>query len=403
MTSTETPDLAATYDAPNQRGPLPALVLSGVASLGAGAIHAAAIGAHSDQQSVVITFTLLATFQLAWGAAAVAVRQPRPWLLAIGVIGSGAAVVGWFATKTVGIGVIAGFESTEGVQLADGAAAALALLAGVLAARALVSHGLAARPKGDRLLPVLVVPVVALTFASMLAVGSHSHAGGHAHGDEFADGHSHESTAPALTAPFVAGVDVDLSGVPGVSAQQQVEAEAVVERTLDRLPQFEDISTLNAKGFYSIGDASTGSEHYINWANVNDDKVLDPDYPESLVISHDRGREKLVAAMFMLPEGSTLDDVPDIGGALVQWHVHSDLCLTDDPVAPRLAFSDLFVGTAGECTPPNSKRGNTPMVHVWIVDNPCGPFAALDGIGGGQVADGEEHQCTEEHAHVEGS
>lgn len=286
----------------------------------------------------------------------------------------------------------------------DGAADALALLAGVLAARALLTHGLTARPKGDRLLPVLAVPVIALTVASMLTVGSHSHAGGHdSHGDEVADGHSHGSAAPVLTTPFVAGADIDLSGVPGVSAQQQGEAEAVVERTLDRLPQFEDISTLNAKGFYSIGDASTGSEHYINWTNVNDDKVLDPDFPESLVISHDRGREKLVAAMFMLPEGSTLDDVPDIGGALVQWHVHSDLCLTDDPVAPRLAFTDLFVGTEGDCTPPNSKRGNTPMVHVWIVDNPCGPFAALDGIGGGQVADGEEHQCTEEHAHVEGS
>jgi hypothetical protein len=247
------------------------------------------------------------------------------------------------------------------------------------------------------------MPVVALTVVSMAAVGSHSHADGHAHGDEVAGGHSHESTAPVLTTPFVAGADVDLSGVPGVSEQQQSEAEAVVERTLDRLPQFEDISTLNAKGFYSIGDASTGSEHYINWTNVNDDKILDPDFPESLVISHDRGREKLVAAMFMLPEGSTLDDVPDVGGSLIQWHVHGDLCLTDDPVAPTLAFTDLFVGTEGECTPPNSKRGNTPMVHVWIVDNPCGPFAALDGIGGGQVADGEEHQCTEEHAHVEGT
>ena len=39
----------------------------------------------------------------------------------------------------------------------------------------------------------------------------------------------------------------------------------------------------------------------------------------------------------MLPSGYPLDDVPDWGGALMQWHVHGDLCFTDDPVAPQVA------------------------------------------------------------------
>jgi hypothetical protein len=37
------------------------------------------------------------------------------------------------------------------------------------------------------------------------------------------------------------------------------------------------------------------------------------------------------------------------------------------------------------------------MVHVWIVGNPCGPFAALEGVGGGQVAPGEPVNCDDAH------
>ena len=37
------------------------------------------------------------------------------------------------------------------------------------------------------------------------------------------------------------------------------------------------------------------------------------------------------------------------------------------------------------------------MIHVWIAPNECGPFAALDGIGAGQVAPGETVLC--DHVH----
>ena len=38
-----------------------------------------------------------------------------------------------------------------------------------------------------------------------------------------------------------------------------------------------------AAGFQSIGDGATGHEHYIQWDWIDDDVILDPDYPESLV------------------------------------------------------------------------------------------------------------------------
>jgi hypothetical protein len=37
------------------------------------------------------------------------------------------------------------------------------------------------------------------------------------------------------------------------------------------------------------------------------------------------------------------------------------------------------------------------MVHVWITPHPCGPFAALEGIGGGQIKAGETRLCDTAH------
>ena len=37
------------------------------------------------------------------------------------------------------------------------------------------------------------------------------------------------------------------------------------------------------------------------------------------------------------------------------------------------------------------------MIHVWITPTPCGPFAALEGVGAGTVLEGEERWC--DHAH----
>ena len=79
-------------------------------------------------------------------------------------------------------------------------------------------------------------------------------------------------------------------------------------------------------GFVSIGDGFLGHEHYLNAANMNDDKLLDPDYPESLVYDTSVTPKQLVAAMFMMNAGDTLADVPELGGKLTQWHVHDNLC-----------------------------------------------------------------------------
>ena len=51
----------------------------------------------------------------------------------------------------------------------------------------------------------------------------------------------------------------------------------------------------------------------------------------------------------------------------------------------------------GPGDPPLVDGTLAPMIHVWITPHECGPFAALDGIAGGQVPEGEEILC--DHAH----
>jgi hypothetical protein len=194
--------------------------------------------------------------------------------------------------------------------------------------------------------------------------------------------------------PYDPTKPVDLGGTPGVTAAEQKRAETLVRLTLADLPKYADMTTAERDGFRSIGDAVTGDEHLVQWSYVDDGHILDPTRPESLVYEIRNGKKTLAAAMYMMPFGSRFTDVPDVGGALTQWHVHSDLCLTDNPEQKVLA-GFTFGGRA--CPPGTTKAGNTPMLHVWIVPNRCGPFAALEGIGGGQIPPGQTRLCDTLH------
>ncbi len=223
---------------------------------------------------------------------------------------------------------------------------------------------------------------------------AHDHGGGGTDAAAATDHGDHEAAA-AETTPYDPAMPIDLSGVPGVTPQQQAFAENVVSNTVTQLGQWKDPAVAEAFGFRSIGDAITGHEHYINWNWINDTTYLDPDVPESLVYEpQPDGSKRLVSAMYMLPDDVKLEDVQDYGGALMQWHVHDNLCFTDDPVAPQVAG---LREPNGACAAPRVVRAQSPMIHVWIEPNECGPFAALEGVGAGSVPTGEERWC--DHAH----
>ena len=205
------------------------------------------------------------------------------------------------------------------------------------------------------------------------------------------------TTTPTTVKPFDATKPIDLSGTPGVTAAEQLRAETLLKNTMRDLPKYASPATAYAAGYRSIGDASTGDEHYVNWAYLDDGRILDSKYPESLVYEFPHGTPKLVAAMYILPLGSRFTDAPDVGGALTQWHVHNNLCLVDSPTDPLAKIISGLVAIDQEC-PAGSSKASVPMLHVWIVSNPCGPFAALEGIGAGQVPDGETRNCDTLHS-----
>ncbi len=209
------------------------------------------------------------------------------------------------------------------------------------------------------------------------------------------------NTGPPTTVyrprPYDPSKPIDLGGYPGVTPAEQARAEKLVRDTLRDLPKYADVNVAYADGYRSIGDALTGDEHYVKWAYANDGRILDTKHPESLVYEMRNGKKTLVAAMFSMPFGSRFTDVPDVGGPLTQWHVHNDLCLADSPRDPLQKVLSGATTINGPCPPGSSKAGAAPMLHVWIVPNKCGPFAALDGVGGGQIPPGQERLCDTIH------
>jgi hypothetical protein len=262
-----------------------------------------------------------------------------------------------------------------------------------------------------------VVPFAIVSISGMVSAanghvhgeGGHGQGGGnesnvagasHQHDDEAtaAEGHSdHTDTTQVVAKPFDPAQPIDLGGVDGVTPSQQAQAENLLAATLIDLPRWSDPAYADAQGWHSIHDSITGYEHFINRPLMEDGRVLDPDYPESLVYQVDRtsGKKELVAAMFMAEPGTNLDNVPAIGGKLLQWHIHNNLCFSPEE-QPRVAG---LTDAEGKCPAPLVKGPETPMVHVWITSHPCGPFAALEGIAGGQIKAGEERWCDTAHGH----
>ncbi len=206
------------------------------------------------------------------------------------------------------------------------------------------------------------------------------------------------TTRPTTTTlgpkPYDPSKPIDLGGTPGVTPAEQHRAETLLRETIVDLKKYKTPAEAYAAGYRSIGDGLTGDEHYIKWSLVDDGHILDPALPESLVYEMKDGQQQVAAAMYMLPFKSRFTDAPDVGGALTQWHIHSTLCLTDNPTDKTLAG---FAAVNGKCAPGSEKAGLMPMLHVWVEPNPCGPFAALEGIGAGEVPAGQTRLCDTAH------
>jgi hypothetical protein len=196
------------------------------------------------------------------------------------------------------------------------------------------------------------------------------------HGATPGCGHTHSTP----TGPVISLDD------PRVTPAQRAAAQQLIDATVAGMRRFTDVASVEAAGYRSIGDAGTGWEHFINSAYLNSSQVLDPDTVESVVFKVEPdGTRTLASAMYILPLGTTMADVPEIAGELTTWHDHQNLCWSVSGGLRVVGVTDAN----GRCA-----RGvfiaTPPMLHVWLIPNECGPFAGIDGSHGSGCV-GHEH------------
>jgi hypothetical protein len=163
-----------------------------------------------------------------------------------------------------------------------------------------------------------------------------------------------------------------------VTPEQRERAAALIEGTKTALAPYADVSVAEAAGYHWIGDGAEAGRyrHYLQPLFLLDPSILDPHEAESLVYRTEAdGSLTLVSAMYILPPGSTLADAPDVAGGFAPWHDHTDLCWAPDGTLSSTTDT-------GTCPDGSAPRATPPMLHVWIVDNPQGPFAGIDAHGG---------------------
>ena len=253
--------------------------LQGMASLGAGAIHAAAAGIHAEHPTLSRLFVAVAAAQILVGLATL-LRGGRAVAAATALV-NGGAVVAWIVTRMSGISWIDGLEQSEAPQFADTVCAVLGAVA--VGAAVVTLRGRAGRTmRATRTrLGVPAIGLGAVTVVAMMAGATHTHSAAagqdHSHA-EASDDHSATTTphthadAPGTTvahADDAAGEHdaapvaydpaepIDLSGVDGVTTAQQAFAENLVAVNVVRLPQWADPAVAEAAGFHSIGDGAT--------------------------------------------------------------------------------------------------------------------------------------------------
>jgi hypothetical protein len=161
-----------------------------------------------------------------------------------------------------------------------------------------------------------------------------------------------------------------LQATNAVPTQAQWDAANQLYRdTAAAIAPYQDWHAAWAAGYRPGGPASMPSTHWMNQANVDKGYVMDPHHPQGLVYANTHHGPVLLGAMFQMKHINQFG--PDPGGPITAWHQHENICLT-----PIEGFEISFMTPFANCPIGAVDFSASPMLHVWIVDNPKGgPFA----------------------------
>jgi hypothetical protein len=145
-------------------------------------------------------------------------------------------------------------------------------------------------------------------------------------------------------------------------------ANRLYAETKQAILPYEDWHRAWADGYRPGGSTSLPSTHWMNQRYVDAGYVMDPNRPQGLVYANTHHGPVLLGAMFQMKSLNTFG--PDPGGPLTAWHQHENICFT--PFGLEFSLMTPF----GTCTFGAIDVSASPMLHVWVVDNPKGgPFA----------------------------
>ncbi len=164
---------------------------------------------------------------------------------------------------------------------------------------------------------------------------------------------------------WISVIALDPPTLASGTAEQRAAADHLWEETQKATARYHSLANARADGYFAFNPFTDPLVHYVNPAYMQDGRILDPEHVESLVYENTLRGPVLVAAMYSLEDPNAAP--PDVGGQLTPWHRHDDLCFTQ---------GGEVVGAAPAC-PQGSATYYTPwMLHVWLVPNRYGRFAA---------------------------
>jgi hypothetical protein len=227
---------------------------------------------------------------------------------------------------------------------------------------------------GARVRPALFSPlwILALSPTMVGMTATHVHGAGAAHTHGVAGGHGVQVGLAAD--PLFSGADTSTA----TDVELRAAANLVLQTRDAMRSRFPTQDSVVAAGYSTIGDGFPFSsfEHFVNPGYLADGHELDPQRVESIVVESTPTGKWVVSAMYILEPGHTLKDAPGPAGALTTWHEHHNICW--DPSGTRIAG---FVHDDGICHPGGTFRVTPPMLHVWMREHDCGPFAGIEGHG----------------------
>ncbi|MCA1842537.1 MAG: hypothetical protein LC792_04990 [Actinobacteria bacterium] len=182
-------------------------------------------------------------------------------------------------------------------------------------------------------------------------------------GSAGASGHADHGAAAAGASPPPHHQTADCRPTTG----QRAAADRLVDQTRTGTARFASLDAAEADGYRPVTPPSKTLVHYLNPSYTDDGQVLDPGHPEVLIYANTRTGPVLAAAMYLADRVG--QEGPAVGGCLTTWHAHTDLCFSVQSLQVESFSAD------GTCPAGQVHYQPPPMMHVWLVDVPGGPFA----------------------------